>query len=52
MTDKQVYSLFREYLETRRHDGRQIHPQTGTIGYDEEEWEAFQAGIAAIKEKK
>lgn len=39
--------MFEEYL-TEYSDGRRQH-HTGTYGYDEAEWEAFQSGWNAAK---
>lgn len=41
---------FDEYVKANPH-GRQIH-HTGTLGYDEEEWEAFQWGWNAALQSR
>jgi hypothetical protein len=41
-------AMFEQYV-IENSDGRQQH-HTGTYGYDEAEWEAFQAGWNAAKQ--
>lgn len=50
MTEYEIARLFNKYLEEFKYDGRQIHPSTGTPGYDEQEWEAFRFGIKLVLE--
>lgn len=45
-----IDKAWKAYLEHYRNDGRQIHKPTGTPGYDEQEWLAFEWAWQAREE--